>query len=415
MNAFGLYRLKWSQAHEYILTLCAFFLPLQLRVLTFLLAALFLCVIVMRVLKISSSSFHGLRLFVFFPFAFFSAFLVLGWFQQPHHLEVLKEIETKAPFFFLPIIFILLPKLTFQSRSQIFRAFTAGTVVFVIVSIGHSIVRWFFEDGVGVFFYQKLSWTFHPSYLAVYCCLAIGAIYYELSTSNRRCIYNNFLLCIVFLMAVYIAFLSSKSGFLSLFLTVFILLYYTWRRQLKMKNFWFITLLIGLGFGIPFFTIGQINGRVAAAVTDVNTQQASDKKASTAMRFVTWQASINIVKQNPLGVGTGNWKMALRKEYNAMNELEAAQKPLPSHNAFLQIAVEWGYIGVFLLVGLVVLNLFYAFKSKGLFFWVFSVLMPFNFLFESMLELQQGIVLFTFITLLLGFRKYSQGFPSEMA
>lgn len=415
MIAFGLHRLKWSQAHEYLLTLCAFFLPLQLRVLTFLLAALFLSVIVMRILKISSSSVQGLRLFVFFPFAFFSAFLVLGWFQQPHHLEVLKEIETKAPFFFLPIIFILLPKLTFQSRSQIFRAFTAGTVVFVIVSIGHSIARWFSGDGVGVFFYQKLSWTFHPSYLAVYCCLAIGAIYYELSTSNRRCFYNNFLLCIVFLMAGYIAFLSSKSGFLSLFLTVFILLYYTWRRQLRMKNFWFITLLIGLGFGIPFFTIGQINGRVAAAVTDVNTQQASDKKASTAMRFVTWQASINIVKQNPLGVGTGNWKMALRKEYNAMHELEAAQKPLPSHNAFLQIAVEWGYIGVFLLVGLVALNLFYAFKSKGLFFWVFSVLMPFNFLFESMLELQQGIVLFTFITLLLGFRKYSQGFPSEMA
>jgi len=124
---------------------------------------------------------------------------------------------------------------------------------------------------------------------------------------------------------------------------------------------------------------------------------------------------LNIVKQNPLGVGTGNWKMALRKEYSSMNELEAAQKPLPSHNAFLQIAVEWGYIGLFLLVGLVILNVYYAFKSKGLFFWLFSVLMPFNFLFESMLELQQGIVLFTFFTLLLGFRKYSQGFPSEMA
>jgi len=415
MKALGLNRLKWSHTHEYLLTLCAFFMPLQLRVLTFVLVALFVCVIVMRVLKISSSATQELRLAVFFPFAFFSAFLVLGWFEQPQHIEVLKEIETKAPFFFLPVLFIFLPKLSFQSRSQIFRAFTAGTLVFVILSIFHALVRWVFGDGMGVFFYQKLSWTFHPSYLAVYCCLAIGAIYYELSTSNRRCLYNNLLLIMVFLLAGYIAFLSSKSGFLSLFLTFFILLYYTWRRQLKMKNFWLFTLLIGLGFGIPFFTIGQINGRVAAAVTDVNSQQVTEKKASTAMRFVTWQASLNIVKQNPLGVGTGNWKMALRKEYSSMNELEAAQKPLPSHNAFLQIAVEWGYIGLFLLVGLVILNVYYAFKSKGLFFWLFSVLMPFNFLFESMLELQQGIVLFTFFTLLLGFRKYSQGFPSEMA
>ena len=415
MNTLGLNRLKWSQAHEYLLAICAFFMPLQLRVLTFVLIALFVSVIVMRVLKVSRSAAQGLRLAVFFPFAFFSAFLVLGWFEQPQHMEVLKEIETKAPFFFLPVLFIFLPKLSFQSRSQIFRAFTAGTLVFVIISIVHAFVRWIFGDGSGVFFYQKLSWTFHPSYLAIYCCLAIGAIYYELSTSSRRCLYNNLLLVMVFLLAGYIAFLSSKSGFLSLFLTFFILLYYTWRRQLKMKNFWFFTLLIGLGFGIPFFTIGQINGRVAAAVTDVNSQQVTEKKASTAMRFVTWQASLNIVKQNPLGVGTGNWKMALRKEYSAMNEPEAAQKPLPSHNAFLQIAVEWGYIGLFLLVGLVTLNLYYAFKSKGLFFWLFSVLMPFNFLFESMLELQQGIVLFTFFTLLLGFRKYSQGFPSEMA
>lgn len=45
-----------------------------------------------------------------------------------------------------------------------------------------------------------------------------------------------------------------------------------------MKNFWFFTLLIGLGFGIPFFTIGQINGRVAAAVTDVNSQQVTKKR-----------------------------------------------------------------------------------------------------------------------------------------
>ncbi|MBM3448196.1 MAG: O-antigen ligase family protein [Bacteroidetes bacterium] len=415
MNALGLNRLKWSHTHEYLLTLCAFFMPLQLRVLTFVLVALFVCVIVMRVLKVSSSAAQELRLAVFFPFAFFSAFLVWGWFEQPQHIEVLKEIETKAPFFFLPVLFIFLPKLSFQSRSQIFRAFTAGTLVFVVLSIIHALVRLIFGDGADVFFYQKLSWTFHPSYLALYCCLAIGSIYYDLSTTNRGCLYNNLLLIMVFLLACYIAFLSSKSGFLSLFLTFFILLYYTWRRQLKMKNFWLFTLLIGLGFGIPFFTVGQINGRVAAAFTDVNSQQVTEKKASTAMRFVTWQASLNIVKQNPLGVGTGNWKMALRKEYSSMNELEAARKPLPSHNAFLQIAVEWGYIGLFLLVGLVILNLYYAFKSKGLFFWLFGVLMPFNFLFESMLELQQGIVLFTFFTLLLGFRKYSQGFPSEMA
>jgi O-antigen ligase len=415
MNALGLNRIKWDKTHEYLLTTCAFLMPLQLRALTFALVALFVCVVVMRLLKFSTDSAQGLRLAVFFPFAFFSAFLFLGWFEQPQNIEVFKEIETKAPFFFLPVIFFLLPKLSFQSRSQIFRAFTAGTIVFVVISILHAIKRWLTGDGVGVFFYQKLSWTFHPSYLAVYCCLAIGAVYYELSTSNRSFFYKNVLLGMVFLLAVYVAFLSSKSGFLSLFLTFFILLYYTWRRQLRMKNFWFFTFLIGLGFGIPFFTIGQINGRVAAAVTDVNSQQVTDKKASTAMRFVTWQASLNVVKQNPLGVGTGNWKTALRKEYSAMNEHEAAQKPLPSHNAFLQIAVEWGYIGLFLLVGLVILNLYYAFKSKGLFFWLFSVLMPFNFLFESMLELQQGIVLFTFVTLLLGFRKYSQGFPSEMA
>jgi O-antigen ligase len=415
MKMLNLKSIQWNQVHEYLLVSCAFFMPLQLRMLTFLLVALFMAVVVNRIFNFAPKPEGSSRLIIFIPFAFFSAFLISGGLNQLNNLDAMKEIETKAPFFFLPIVFLLLPRLSFQLRSQIFRAFTAGTVVFVFCSVGHAFYRWSCGEGLGVFFYQKLSWTFHPSYLAIYCCLSIAAIYYELCTSNRRCLYNNGLLILIFLLAVYIAFLSSKSGFLSLFLTMFIILYYSWRRKLKMKHFWIFVCLIGLGFGIPFSTIGQINGRVAAAVTDVNTQQIQEKKASTAMRFVTWQASINILKQNPLGVGTGNWKMALRKEYNAMNEQEAAQKPLPSHNAFLQIAVEWGYVGLFLLCLLVVLNVFYAFKSKGLFFWVFSILLPFNFLFESMLELQQGIVLFTFITLLLGFRKYSQGFPSEMA
>lgn len=257
MKTLALNRLTWTKTHEYILVLSAFFMPLQLRVLTFLLALLLIVVVVMRIFKVSIASWSKLRLPVFFSFAFFSAFLILGWYAQPNNIEVFKDIETKAPFFCLPIIFLFLPKLSFQCRAQIFRAFTAGTLIFVFFSIGHSIIRFMYGEGIGVFFYQKLSWTFHPSYLAIYCCLSIGAIYYDLSTSNRRKLHNNFMFAFILLLSVYIAFLSSKSGFLSLSLTLFILLYYSWRRQLKMKVFWYTTLFIGLGFGLPFLTVGK--------------------------------------------------------------------------------------------------------------------------------------------------------------
>jgi len=70
MNALGLNRIKWDKTHEYLLTTCAFLMPLQLRALTFALVALFVCVVVMRLLKFSTDSAQGLRLAVFFPFAF---------------------------------------------------------------------------------------------------------------------------------------------------------------------------------------------------------------------------------------------------------------------------------------------------------------------------------------------------------
>jgi O-antigen ligase len=182
-----------------------------------------------------------------------------------------------------------------------------------------------------------------------------------------------------------------------------------------MRIFFRTSLIAVISFSLFYLSVDQINGRVSSAVTDFSDSHESTKKASTAMRFVTWRAAMKILKNNPYGIGVGNWRMAFKKEYLAMGELEAAEKPLPAHNAFLQIGVEWGYFGFFLLCFIVVLNIYYSFQSKSLFFWVFSILFPVNFLFESMLELQQGIVLFTFLTLILGFRNYSQGFPAQIS
>jgi O-antigen ligase len=106
-----------------------------------------------------------------------------------------------------------------------------------------------------------------------------------------------------------------------------------------------------------------------------------------------------------MGVGTGNWKSHFNLRYSQKGASFAAAHSHPAHNAYLQILVEWGWIGLFALLALLLAGFKRALELNDLFFLMFVVGVSFHFIFESMLELQQGLVFIGFWMFFLIHRK----------
>ena len=113
-----------------------------------------------------------------------------------------------------------------------------------------------------------------------------------------------------------------------------------------------------------------------------------------------------MISENLLvGVGTGDAKDALMKEYTKRGMTGAIEHDLNAHNEFYQVFVAIGIIGFVLLLSNLYFPLIFAFKNGNLVYLLFLIIIILNFLPESMLETQAGVMFFAFFNSLLCFNK----------
>ena len=129
---------------------------------------------------------------------------------------------------------------------------------------------------------------------------------------------------------------------------------------------------------------------------DQVTTSKQEARSSTELRRVTWASSIAILLEHPGGVGIGNAGIFLREKYAEAGENYALEKNLNSHNQFLQMGVEMGWAGVVIFIVFCLVILMKATRSGSIFYMAFVGLCFLNFLFESFLEVQAGVVFFYF-------------------
>ena len=96
------------------------------------------------------------------------------------------------------------------------------------------------------------------------------------------------------------------------------------------------------------------------------------------------------------GTTAGDANDKLVEAYEREGLAGALRKKLNAHNQFLQTFIGTGIIGFILLLLMTVGSLIYGFMKKNYILALFSILMIFNFLVESMLQAQAGFVFFAF-------------------
>lgn len=331
----------------------------------------------------------------------------------------LKELEIKLSFLIFPLLSWMLPNIGLESYRKISKAFVLGCLAFLTITVFRASFISIQAHDLYFMSYENLSWYVHPTYASLYQSFAIyllvDAALEKKYLLNKPRLHAAAIAC----MLAFIGLLASKAGLIGAILTIVLCVFKAYSKNIAFRKvliaaFASLAIVVGTTAVLP-----QSAHRVQMAMQDLHVTTNSAEGAavaevqtvslsSTQLRLVTWQASWQILMTHPFGAGTGGVQKILDGLYLMEGETFAEEHHLNSHNQFLQTGAEHGWPGLTVLVIL----LFWLVRFTPISYelhvaQVFAILCGMNFLFESFLEVQAGIVFFSFWILI--FAKIKRG------
>lgn len=326
--------------------------------------------------------------------------LVIGLLWTENQSFAFSKLENKMAFILMPFLLIFTVRKwgNFDWKQLLVYALLFAMVMYEILAlwryIGQTENSWQFE-----FLSSRFSIFMHRSYFA--CYLVIGII---LLFENVRKAFSISTIALICFFSVGVLQTESKAGIVCLFL-VFVVQFFSFLKSKQKKINWIMTFSIFL-FSSILLTNNPIKSRFETmfiSVGNIQTKNNSSVESNTA-RVIMWNTSIDVWKENfVFGTGTGDYDDELTAKNHEYKNLGVAKERLNSHNQFLNTAVQLGLFGFFVLLMIFISS--YFFSEKKL--WQLLILLVFfiNFLVESFLETQSGIILFCTLLLLFYPRK----------
>ncbi|MBE0640920.1 MAG: O-antigen ligase family protein [Bacteroidales bacterium] len=389
--------------------LLAFLIPLHKAVVPVLIALMVLRWLVMGEFLRMPGLFAGSRSRLFLAlFALFYVLHLVGMLSTLHLAAGWFDLEVKLTLLIFPLIFITLDAKVLDTAwlRNIMLGFVAGSVLSILLSLGRAAILWNASGDPGVFYYTRLSWFHHASYMAMYLNFASVICIHFLAIDRERSgsFWNTAGIAIVFLFMIGVVLLSSKAGILGMALVLFLSMAYLIIRQRMVLRgvLWFI-LSVSV-FYVLIHLLPYPKQRLERAASTVGSADSlqSTTRESTGERLLVWQASLELIGDHFLaGVGTGDVIDELVAIYQEKGITAAARDRLNTHNQFLQTQAALGIIGSLALVLMLFLPLLDAIRLDYYLYGMFLVLFGFNILFESMLQTQSGVIFYAFLNVLL--------------
>lgn len=329
----------------------------------------------------------------------------------------LFNLEVKLSLLLFPVFFTTIDfgRLGKMFVKKIFKAYILGCILSLFLIFNRAVFEYFQVQDTGVFYYVKLAFSHHPSYLSLYFSFAVFILFTWLIKGNQIVpLKRNLVVLLILLFQLFIVLLSSKAGILGLSLGYLMsfayLIYY---RQGWKKYIVPVLLLIAFGITLTFFPV--VYSRFYQAETALTSHPDLASAESSVARVLVWQTSLQVIKENPLiGVGTGDVDKSLMKLYKKQQIRLAIDETLNAHNQFLQTFMALGIVGFLLLLASLLIPAWYAFRHKKLIYLLFLAVFGFHLLVESMLERQAGVVFYAFFNSLLFYNAFFSGEQSEL-
>lgn len=330
---------------------------------------------------------------------------IAGSFYSVEKEATLFDLQVKLPIMAFAAFFAT-RTIRPETTKIIGLAFVAGTLLSSVIMLAVAAFRYSLDMNAGVFYYRLLASPFHPTYFAMYLIWSMVLIT-ELTVSHEVKPYSAKAIAywmVYLFFHIMVVLMSSKAGLLSLVLVwcflIFkvLILLKSWKRTAIHLLIAVAAFILSAGFFPRSF------GRIETAGEAISRVDKSDgnNTESTFQRVMIWSASVEIVKNHWLmGVGTGDVKEALKSEYKTTGNLAGLEAGLNVHNQYLQVGIALGIPGMVVFLITLGWPFVLALYRKYWAYALFLIVVGMNFLFESMLERQAGVMFYAFFNTLL--------------
>jgi O-antigen ligase len=168
------------------------------------------------------------------------------------------------------------------------------------------------------------------------------------------------------------------------------------------KGILWLVLVAGIFYGaFSLFPSTATRFRNAETALAGRNKSSAEQAESNSERLVVWHAALEVIKENPFfGVGTGDVKDVLLEEYRKENKLGVYNMRLNAHNQYLQTYIALGIPGLLLLICMLIIPGWMALRRFDVVCFAFLAVFAFNILVESMLEVQAGVIFYSFFNVL---------------
>jgi O-antigen ligase len=406
------------QINFYLTCLLAFFTPIYSKILP-----LFIVLLVINWLINPSNiklSFKNLKHNpVFLVSILLYLMYLLGMTYTSNTNFGLKVLETKLSLLVLPLVYAAYIDVTKEKINSYLKYFVYGCILYALICFGYATYAYFkpvyvdlygypYYLGFNYFYYTYLSVFFHPSYSSMFSVFGLWIIIIGLLREDISLNWKS-ILAILFL-SVFILLLSSKAGWLALFLIILFSLGSLFVAKKIIQILYILVPIIGFFLIFNVYNTSSYSDRLpkfeniikAFTEKDENNKEVTTSEDGNASRVFIWKASSHLFSQNWVtGVGTGDAKDELMEEYKKRGMTTEYEIALNSHNQFLSTAIAIGVLGLLVLFLMLFYPFILSFKQHNYIIIGFTVLVLINLLVESMFETQAGLVFYAFMNTIL--------------
>ena len=294
---------------------------------------------------------------------------------------------------------------------NLLRVFAISTLVYVISCFAYALYcsLYFINGGlsfnphptdaywINYFFGPDLAYSIHPSYLAMYVLISVFISlesWYDKSMKKQFRIWWLIIGCLLF---ISIYFISSRAGILAAIATISFYAINKIINRKKSRIIW-MSMIIILVLSLPLI---RNNDRVNLLLKSFSKEHGYELRRQDE-RLIVWKSAMEIIKNHPIfGVGIGDVRTELVKEYIRIGEDKLEKERLNAHNQFLEVLLEEGLVGFSFFLLVFGSLIFIAINERNLMLGLFIIMIIIFFMFETVLYRLAGVSFFSLFSFLL--------------
>lgn len=333
----------------------------------------------------------------------------IGCFFTDIPSEAKHVMESKMTFAIFPLLFLWIPKRKLNLAIPIW-IFIIGLLIESFYAFGNNfsalISTWDLN-----YLVTRNAHHHHPTYMSIFYMFGVALLIFGKKRGYKS--FQNkwiYLIAVVFCIDYLLCFSLAALLFLTILIALIGIVWFSKKYGIKKS-----LLIVGLAlFGflaLIEITDGVITeiGETAQSIGEYASNpekfvdQPNKRFTSNEIRLVVWTISIQAIKEQPFGYGTGNTDVVMGNGFQKYHLSYFIENEFNPHNQYLQTWIELGLQGFILLMTIFATIVWIAKKQNNYLLLLLVISFIFNCLFESMFQQASGIVFFTFMTFFLLF------------